>query len=157
MCVTSAKNIWVQKLFLHVCCFLRFDRASVRFLFWAALGSYKRGFVNNPFFITRKWADIIPLVISQCPFYSSKNRNRTDARSKRKKQHTCKYNFWIQIFFAEVTHILLCDWNFFLVRIHFLRCDLRILSNLRKNPRFLSFALSNVTGETTKGLYLFDF
>ena len=64
---------------------------------------------NNPFFITRKWADIIPLVISQCPFYSSKNRNRTDARSKRKKQHTCKNNFWIQIFFAEVTHILLCD------------------------------------------------
>ena len=33
MCVTSAKNIWIQKLFLHVCYFLRFDRASVRFLF----------------------------------------------------------------------------------------------------------------------------
>ena len=46
MCVTSAKNIWIQKLFLHVHCFLRFDRASVRFLFWAALGSYKRGFVK---------------------------------------------------------------------------------------------------------------
>ena len=46
MCVTSAKNIWIQKLFLHVCCFLRFDRASVQFLFWAALGSYKRGFVK---------------------------------------------------------------------------------------------------------------
>ena len=46
MCVTSAKNIWIHKLFLHVCCFLHFDRASVRFLFWAALGSYKRGFVK---------------------------------------------------------------------------------------------------------------
>ena len=47
--------------------------------------------------------------------------------------------------------------KFFLVRTKFLRCDLRVLSNLRKNPRFLSFALSNVTGETTKGIYLFDF
>ena len=46
MCVTSAKNIWIQKILLHVCCFLRLDRASVRFLFWAALGSYKRGFVK---------------------------------------------------------------------------------------------------------------
>ena len=31
--MTSAKNIWIQKLFLHVCGFLRFDCASVRFLF----------------------------------------------------------------------------------------------------------------------------
>ena len=33
MCVTSVKNIWIQKLFLQVCGFLRFDCAFVRFLF----------------------------------------------------------------------------------------------------------------------------
>ena len=45
--MTSAKNIRMQKLFLYVCCFLRFDHASVRFLFWDALGSYKKGFVKS--------------------------------------------------------------------------------------------------------------
>ena len=46
MCVTSAKNIWVRESLVHVCWFLRFDCESVRFLFWAALGAYKRGFVK---------------------------------------------------------------------------------------------------------------
>ena len=50
MCVTSAKNIWIQKLFLHVCCFLRFDRASVRFLFL----EITKGIMSAHFLVIKK-------------------------------------------------------------------------------------------------------